>query len=100
METLEKDAKNSEPAVHSTVGSLRPKRRWKLHSSIQLQDAEVTELLAPVTSPPPRHRMKRSGQPHRIYPEVVTQIRSTPSNVPAITMAHQIVNFVRSFSFR
>jgi hypothetical protein len=46
------------------------------------------------------YRFKKSGQPHRIFPEVIKHIRTAPPEMPAIEMAQQVMNLVRSFSFR
>lgn len=83
-------------------GTLRPKRRWKSWSTVS--EAEMPSLESPPSPAPEQsfqhYRFKKSAQPHRIYPEVISQFGSARSEVSAIEMAQQAINLVRSFSFR
>jgi hypothetical protein len=89
------------PVVFAPNGALRPKRRWKSFPSDSSIEVSVEASPVQVQDQSVRHyRFTRSGQPHRIYPEVVTHIRTAPSEVSAIEMAQQVMNLVRSFSFR
>jgi hypothetical protein len=85
-------------AVYSAVGPLRPKRRWKNSPKIE---ANLGHFPAPVSgSRQQRVRIKKSGQPHQIYPDVFVPVRSAPSQVSPAPMTHQLVGLLRSFSFR
>jgi hypothetical protein len=85
-------------AVYSAVGPLRPKRRWKDSPKIE---ANLGHFPAPVSgSRQQRVRIKKSGQPHQIYPDVFVSVRATPSQASPTPMAHQLMGLLRSFSVR
>ena len=92
----------AESIVFPPNGALRPKRRWKSFPTDPSMDVVDLET-SPIADPDQcihHYRFKKSGQPHRIYPELVTHVRTSPPEVSAIEMTRQIVDLVRSFSFR
>lgn len=67
---IDPDAEITQPLQQHALVSLRPKRRYNERREAETTREEALHLPEAYQSPS-RHRMKRSGQPHRVYPAVL-----------------------------